>query len=169
MALSRYVSLKRWRTTVIIAAVTLIVLALSLRGALRDYLARGEIYLFSTAFLEDIPKRLTGPGKFRFILQPAFAILLGIRSGLSDARAGLPPFIYGVLFHRRLSGELVASGFATVANLLLMGILVDSVCQWLILGVSHPGAALVVGPVLIGPPYAIARSLANRARSRPAR
>ena len=54
------------------------------------------------------------------------------------------------------------SGFATVANLLLMGILMDSVFQWVILGVSHPGAALVVGPVLIVAPYALARSLANR-------
>jgi hypothetical protein len=33
-----------------------------------------------------------------------------------------------------------------VVNLLLMGILLDSIFQWLILGVSHPGAALIVGP-----------------------
>lgn len=167
MALSHYLSLKGWRATVILAGLTLVVLALSLRGSFRDYLNRGEIYVFSRAFLEDIPKRLTGPGRFRFILQPLFAILLGIRSGLSDARAGWPPYMYGVLFHRRLRGELVGSGFATVANLLLMGILLDSVFQWVILGVSHPGAALVVGPVLIVAPYAIARSLSNRlARSR---
>jgi hypothetical protein len=50
-----------------------------------------------------------------------------------------------------------------VANLLLMGILLDSVFQWMILGVSHPGAALIVGPVLITTPYALARALANRA------
>jgi hypothetical protein len=33
----------------------------------------------------------------------------------------------------------------------------------MILGVSHPGAALIVGPVLITTPYALARALANRA------
>jgi hypothetical protein len=27
---------------------------------------------------------------------------------------------------------------------------------------SHPGAALVVGPVLVGGPYAVARALSNR-------
>jgi hypothetical protein len=53
-------------------------------------------------------------------------------------------------------------GLATVANVLLMGILLDSIFQWVILGVSHPGAALVVGPVLIGTPYAVARALSNR-------
>jgi hypothetical protein len=33
----------------------------------------------------------------------------------------------------------------------------------MILGQSYPGAALVVGPVLITTPYAIARALSNRA------
>jgi hypothetical protein len=49
-----------------------------------------------------------------------------------------------------------------VVNLLLMGILLDAVFQWVILGVSHPGAALVVGPVLIVAPYSLARALSNR-------
>ena len=46
---------------------------------------------------------------------------------------------------------------------MLVGILLDSVCQWLILGASYLGAALLVGPVLIALPYAVARALANRA------
>ena len=58
--------------------------------------------------------------------------------------------------------ELVRSGFETVVNLLLMGILLDAVFQWVILGVSHPGAALVVGPVLIVAPYSLTRELSNR-------
>jgi hypothetical protein len=49
-----------------------------------------------------------------------------------------------------------------VANLLLMGILLDPVFQWVILGASYPGPALVVGPVLIATPYAVARALSNR-------
>jgi hypothetical protein len=32
----------------------------------------------------------------------------------------------------------------------------------MILGASYPGPALIVGPVLITAPYAIARALANR-------
>ncbi len=51
----------------------------------------------------------------------------------------------------------------------MMGILLDAVSQWLILGVSHPGAALVVGPVLIAAPYAAARGLANRFTTAPDR
>jgi hypothetical protein len=52
--------------------------------------------------------------------------------------------------------------FRSIAHLVLAGVLVDSVCQWLILGASYPGAALVVGPVLIALPYSVARALANR-------
>jgi len=154
--------MKHRRVTVILACLTLLVLVLSLPGSLRAAYDRGGFYVFSRAFFEDIPKRLTGPGRFRFILQPVTAVVLGIRNGLADARAGRPPYLYGVLMHRRLRRELMQSGFETVVNLLLMGILVDAVCQWLILGASYPGAALVVGPVLIVGPYTLARALSNR-------
>ena len=155
-------TMKGRHVTVILAGLTLLVLVLSVPGSLSDAFDRGGIYLFSRAFLEDIPRRLAGPGRFRFILQPAIATFLGIRSGLADARAGRPPYLYGMLFHRGLRREFVRTGFETVANLLLMGILLDAVFQWVILGVSHPGAALVVGPVLIGGPYSLARALSNR-------
>jgi hypothetical protein len=149
-------------TTIVLAGLTLFVLVLSLPGSLRDAFDRGGIYLFSEAFFEDIPKRLAGPGRLRFILQPLMAAILGILSGRADARAGRPPFVYGVLFHRGLRGELVRNGFETLVNLLLMGILLDSLFQWLILGNSYPGAALVVGPVLIVLPYTLARAFSNR-------
>jgi hypothetical protein len=155
------------RSTLLLAALTVVVLLVSVPGALRDAWERGGFYLFSQAFLEDLPKRLTGPGRFRFILQPLVATLLGIRSGIADARAGRPPYLLGLLtdgHHRR---ALARDGLSTVANLLLMGVLLDSVFQWMILGASYPGPALIVGPVLITTPYAIARALANRAaRSR---
>ena len=154
--------MKSRRTTIILAGLTLLVLLLSVPGSLRDAFNRGGIYLFSQAFFEDIPKRLVGPGRFRFVLQPLMAVILGVLSGLADARAGRPPYLWGILFHRHLRGDLVRTGFSTTVNLLLMGILLDTVFQRIILGVAHPGAALIIGPILIGTPYAIARALSNR-------
>jgi hypothetical protein len=61
---------------------------------------------------------------------------------------------------------LFRNGLRSVLNLLLMGILLDSLFQWVILGASYPGAALVVGPVLVGGPYALTRALANRCARR---
>jgi hypothetical protein len=154
--------MKGWRATSILAVVTLLVLGLSVPASLRDAFDRGGFYVFSRQFLEDIPKRLAGPGRFRFVLQPVIAIILGVRSGLADAREGRPAYLYGVLFHPELRRDLLRSGFETVVNLLMMGILLDSVFQWVIIGASYPGAALVVGPVLIVLPYSLARALSNR-------
>jgi hypothetical protein len=148
--------------TLILAGVTLAVLVLSAPASLRNAYDRGGLYLFSRDFIEDIPKRLAGPGRFRFILQPLIATILGIRNGLADARAGRPPYLWGMLFHRHHRSELARTSLQAVANLLLMGILLDSVFQWVILGVSYPGAAVVVGPLLIMAPYAVARALSNR-------
>ena len=131
-------------------------------ASLRDAFDRGGFYVFSRQFLEDIPKRLAGPGRFRFLFQPTIAILLGIRSGLADAREGRPPYLYGLLFHPDLRRELVRSSFESVVNLLMMGILLDSLFQWVLIGASYPGAALIVGPVLIVLPYSLARALSNR-------
>jgi hypothetical protein len=153
-----------FRSTLFLAALTLFVIALSLPGSLREAFERGGLYLFSREFLEDIPLRLTGPGRFRFLFQPAIAVLLGVAAGRSDARAGKPPYFSALLFHGNERGALLRSSIESIANLLLMGILLDSVCQWLILRASYPGAALVVGPVLIGVPYAVARTLSNHRR-----
>ncbi|MGH9391741.1 MAG: hypothetical protein ACRD1Z_19240 [Vicinamibacteria bacterium] len=152
----------RFRLTLVFAAMTLFVIALSLPSSLREAFERGGLYLFSREFLEHIPRRLTGPGRFRFLIQPTIAAVLGVAAGRSDAAAGKPPYLYAFFFHRKDRGELVRSSVESIANLILMGILLDSVCQWLILGASYPGAALVVGPVLIAVPYAVARSLSNR-------
>ena len=156
------------RVTWLFAGCTLAVLVAAAPGALRDAWERGGIYLFSWEFFEDLPRRLTGPGRFRFVFQPLVAILLGVRAGRGDARAGRPPFILAVIGHPQQRRQMLAETARELANIVLVGILLDAVSQWLILGVAHPGAALVVGPVLITLPYAFSRAISNRvARRRP--
>jgi len=153
---------KERRVTVVLAGLTLLVLVLSVPGSLRETFDRGGLYVFSQAFLDDIPKRLAGPGRFRFVLQPMVAIILGVLGGLADVRAGRTPYLCSLILHRDQRRGLLKSGFETVLNLLLVGILLDAIFQWVILGNSHPGAALVVGPVLILLPYTVARTLSGR-------
>ena len=162
MSSERNPASRRGRLILVIAALTIAVLALSVPTSLQRMREQGGFYIFSLAFIDDIPKRLTGPGRFRLIVQPLIAIILGIRSGKADARAGRPPYLTGILFHRELRQELMKDALTTVAILVLMGILLDSVFQWLILGRSYLGAALVVGPVLVMAPYTLARALTNR-------
>jgi hypothetical protein len=155
----------RARVTLVLGVLTVFVLALSVPLSLREAWERGGFYLFSREFLEDLPKRLFGPGRFRFLLQPAMAGAFGVAAGRADARAGRPPYLWSLVFGSEDRGQLLRGAFGDVANLLLAGVLVDSACQWLVLGASYPGAALVVGPVLIAAPYAVARALANRVAS----
>lgn len=142
---------------------TAIALILAVPASLREALERGQLYVFTSQFLDDIPKRLFGPGRFRFVLQPTIAALLGIRDGRADARAGRAPYLAALILASGQRKELARTGLRTIANLLLMGILLDTCFQWVIFGTAYPGAALVVGPVLITAPYALARALANRA------
>ncbi len=154
----------------IITTVVLVVLLASIPGAIRRMLQTGDPYLFSQLFFADILARLTGPGRLRFIMQPAVAVVLGIRHGLHDAHAHLPPFLWGLAFHRAHRNHFLRSAAVGLRDLLALAILLDIISQMLIFHHIHPGAALIVGPVLIGVPYAVARAVANRisrARSGP--
>jgi len=146
----------------IVTALALFVIAATIPLAIADTIETGRVYLFSRQFLEELPQRFAGPGRMRFILQPVLAILLGVRGGLADARAGNPPYLFGLLFHAGRRRELMQSGMAAISTLLAMGIILDVVFQFILYRSVHPGAALVVGPILICLPYALSRALTNR-------
>jgi len=149
---------RRW---ILGGVVILILVAVTPRAILR-ILETGDLYLFTDQFFQDILARLSGPGRLRFIFQPIVAIILGTRSGMKDATAGLPPFLWALLFHKQHRRELFRSTFASVRNLLAIAILLDLILQFLIFHEVRPGAALVVGPLLIGVPYVVSRALSNR-------
>jgi hypothetical protein len=150
------------RRETIVTALAVLVIAAALPSAILDDLKTGRVYVLSKQFLEDLPRRFTGPGHFRFILQPMVAILLGVRGGLADAKAGDPPYLFGLLFAAGRRGELLRTGAAAIGTLLAMGIVLDVVFQLVIYHDVHPAAALVVGPILICVPYALARGLTRQ-------
>ena len=150
--------------TVIFALVILVLLA-AVPSSLRYAYHHGGFYLFSDAFLRDLPKRLKGPGRFRFILQPAVAIFLGIRAGVADAKARKRPYILGLLVDHGQRQAMVKEAFAALSTLIAVAILLDCVSQFLILRRIFPGPALIVGPVLIAFPYSLSRALSNRWRT----
>ena len=135
------------RRDTVVTVLAFLVIGVSIPFAIKDTIETGRVYLLSRQFLEELPHRFTGPGRFRFILQPAFAILLGIRGGLGDVKAGNPPYLFGLFLsagHRR---ELLRTGAAAIGTLLAMGIILDIIFQLILYHSVHPGAALVVGPI----------------------
>ena len=146
----------------ILPLVVVVILLVTLPGAIHRLIQTGNPYLFSREFYRDMVARLSGPGRLRFILQPIVATLLGSRDGLKDARTGSGPFLWGIIFHREHRPQLLRSALASVRNLVAVAVLLDIISQYLIFREIHPGAALLLGPVLISIPYAVSRALTNR-------
>jgi hypothetical protein len=140
----------------------ILVIVITIPFAITDTTETGRVYVFSREFLEELPRRFTGPGRLRFILQPVIAIVLGIRGGLVDAKAGNPLHPLGLLLGAGRRAELLRSSAEAIGTLIAMGIILDVVLQLVLYHSVHPGAALVVGPILICLLYAASRALATR-------
>jgi hypothetical protein len=148
--------------TTILTRIVIVALLLATPFAVWEFIHTGEVYVLSHRFMDDMVARLHGPGRLRFILQPVAAIVLGARDGVKDARAGSPPFLWSLVFRNNHRFKLMRSALASVRNLVAVAILLDIASQLIILRMVHPGAALVLGPVLIAFPYAASRALTNR-------
>jgi len=146
----------------ILTVIALLVVAAAIPSSIMDTIETGRVYLFSQQFLDELPRRFTGPGSFRFVLQSMLSILLGVRGGLADAREGNSPYLIGLFFNAGRRRELLRSGLATIRNLLAAGIILDVVFQLVIYHSVHPGAALLIGPIFICAPYALSRAVTTR-------
>jgi len=146
----------------ILTALAIAILLAALPAAIRRLVRTGNPYLLTRQFSEDMLARFSGTGRLRFILQPMAALLVGVRDGKKDSRVGCPPFLSALLFERSRRTDLLRSAFTSVRDLVAIAIILDVISQFLIFREVHPGAALVLGPVLIAVPYSISRALANR-------
>jgi hypothetical protein len=159
---SKATSFLKLRGKTIVAVLALVVIAAAIPFAIADTIEKRRVYLFSSQFLEELPQRFSGTGRFRFILQPLLAILLGVRGGIADVKAGNPPYLFGLFFTSGQRRNLLRNAGEAIGILLALGIILDVVFQLILYREVHPGAALLIGPILICTPYAISRALTNR-------
>jgi hypothetical protein len=113
--------------------------------------------------LEDVHKMMVGPGHLRFLVQPAVAVLLGLRDGRIDSHAGLRPF--GVELRAKQGREQWAhlkQALRRVVVPLCLAILLSLIFQFVIRGRSRLIPALAFASMLVALPYLIARGIANR-------
>jgi hypothetical protein len=113
---------------------------------------------FSTQLLA----RVSGPMKFRLVLQPAMAIFFAVRAGLADARAGKPPYFWGLLFHPGHRLEMIKDGWKSVGRVFLLALVLDAVYQLIVLRFIYPGEMICVAIILAIVPYLIVRGLVTR-------
>lgn len=111
---------------------------------------------------EGVARRFSGPGGFRLIIQPIVAIALGIRDGLLDAKAGEPAYLIGIIFHPERRQELLASTIEHILKPFIVGVVLDLILQYFIFQRVRLIPAIIVGLLLIGLPYSLARGITNR-------
>lgn len=116
-------------------------------------------------FWKGIEVVLVGKGHLRMIVQPTIAIILGIRLGVSDAKAGRAPFLLQLFTgeHRKV---LLKQALKDILIPLTVAVVLDGILQAITLHRVRPLAALMVGGLLVALPFAIARALTNRVVTR---
>jgi hypothetical protein len=111
---------------------------------------------------EDLTGRVSGPMKFRLILQPVMAIIFATRAAIRDAREGQPPFLWAVFTDPRERQRLLQSGWKDVGKVFIIAMLIDAVYQVIVIRWLYPGELVVVAILLAIVPYLLVRGPLNR-------
>ena len=104
---------------------------------------------------------ISGPGTFRFVLQPLISILLGVRDGRNDAKSSTPPILHLLRLQSDKRSEALKGRLHVLVLPLIFAVVLDSIFQILIFGIWRLQWALVVGVCLVGIPYILTREITN--------
>ena len=110
--------------------------------------------------------RVSGPMKFRLVLQPAMAAFFAIRAGLADAKLGKRPYFWGLISEPGQRAFLVKDGWRSVGRVFILAMVVDIVYQVIVLHFVYPGEVIIVALILAIFPYLIVRGIATRLAQR---
>ncbi len=110
--------------------------------------------------------RTTGPMWFRLILQPAVAVVFGVRAGQRNARSAAseshPARVLDPA-HRR---AMFRGALHDVGLMFIVGVGLDAIFQLSALRAFYPLEAVLVGFLLVAVPYQIVRTVVARLASR---
>ena len=120
-----------------------------------------------TRIVEDMMGRVSGPMKFRLLLQPTMAAIFAIRAGLADAKNGKPPYFWSLVNDPAHRTEMLKDGWKSVGKIFVLAIVLDVVYQVIVARFVYPGEVIIVALVLAIVPYLLLRGFVTRiARSK---
>jgi hypothetical protein len=115
---------------------------------------------------ENLIARLSGPLKFRFILQPVMASIFAILAGIKDAKEGKPPYFWALFTQPAHRAEMTKDGWKSVGKVFIFAVVLDVVYQWIVLKFVYPGEVIIVAFILAIVPYLMLRGIVNRIASK---
>ncbi len=115
-----------------------------------------------TRVIENLIGRVSGPMKFRLILQPLMSAVFAVRAGLKDAREERPPYIWAIFTHPDQRSDMLRDGWKSVGKIFVIAVVIDLVEQFIVFRWFYPGEALLVAFMLACIPYLLIRGPVNR-------
>ncbi len=115
---------------------------------------------------QNLLDRPAGPMTFRFILQPVMASVAALHDGLADARTGRAPYFWTILTDPARRGTRLREGLIATARVLLLGLGMDAIYQYMVFDTFHPGETVIVAVLLAFVPYLLLRGLVTRVARR---
>ena len=106
---------------------------------------------------QQLIDRPTGPMAFRFILQPAMAVIAAMRDGVDDAKSRRSPYFWTLLSNPLERFGRLNEGLISTARIIFLGLCMDLVYQLIVLKTFYPGEAVIVAIALALVPYALLR------------
>ena len=106
---------------------------------------------------QQLIERPTGPMTFRFILQPAMAAIAALRDGIDDAKSGRSPYFWTLLTNPLEGVGRLYEGLISTARVILLGLCMDAIYQWIVLKTFYPVEAVIVAIALAFFPYVLLR------------
>ena len=117
---------------------------------------------FWTRIATNLADRVSGPMKFRLILQPIMASVFAVIAGLRDARLGKPPYLWSLLNDRAHRLKILQDAWKSVGRVFVLALALDVVYQVVVQHFVYPGEAVLTALILAIVPYVILRGLVTR-------
>ena len=99
---------------------------------------------------------------FRFILQPAMAAIAALLDGIKDARTGRSPYLWTLLTNEADRAAHLHEGLISTARIILLGLVMDSIYQFMVLKMFYPAESVIVALTLAFLPYVLLRGPISR-------
>jgi hypothetical protein len=106
---------------------------------------------------QNLLDRPSGPMTFRFILQPIMAAVAALYDGVKDARAGRAPYFCTILTNPAKGGGRLREGLISTARVILLGLCMDAIYQFIEFKTFHPAEAVIIALLLAFVPYLLLR------------
>jgi hypothetical protein len=111
---------------------------------------------------QNLLDRPGGPMTFRFILQPIMATIAAVVDGIADARTGRAPYLWTILTNPAKRAGRLHEGVIATARVLLLGLVMDAIYQYVAFESFHPAEAVIISVLLAFVPYLLLRGLVTR-------